>query len=838
MSGQGPKSRWGSLLSQAVAGVEARLDTILAEEDAANKEAPKPSPSPTPSQQTKPPGPSRSDSTRSKQNDRLQERLARAVAAKQAASKGEGTSTKPTPTTSPRQSLDIPNRTSTDSAAAAPIPQNTTPSASPRASQDTGRKSPDATEKSTEDTGDAPAVPQAALSPDANAAPASEVADDSAQAGPEEGTVTDVKDDRIRQLEKALEELAVQQQEETHSYVEQIDALQAKLQYLAREATGFARKEAKEAPAGSIEKKLAEKDIQIAGLMEEGKNLASTEQKLRTVIKTLRSKVAENEKEINNIKISKGKVEQELEAARRRSRRADDLEKYQGELHKRIGQSQKEIDALKSVVAGKDKTIADLQAQLQKAAEEKDTLTAKVNDEALAKERQRVRELEEEVSDLKVEKDLIADRREARELELKDKAERAAERARVIEVELKSEIQVMESKLESMRVMAEEVSSGAMGDSQAKLLRQVETLQTQYAIATENWQGIESTLQARISNLEKDRNEAQHRESEMRKKAREAALRAKRHEEELEDAKTQIPTIQEDLKARQSEIEALKKRSEEAEAAAAEAKAELERLKVALAEEKAVDREQDRQGQWIEDAPAQSFKSGSRPESPSVSMPTRSSSTDFLGFGSLSSKFRKHSAPSSNGDPLERYTSRRTSVQPSSRPSVLTGNSFNLPPILSPTIEALPSTPSIHPLERQDTFDSAERSSSPQQIAQDMVSVSTVAAGPSVQLVEKLSAAIRRLETEKVATKEELTRISSQRDEARAEMVSLMREVDQGKKAAEEVAKLRADVAEVNQRYETTLELLGEKSEMVEELKADVDDVKAMYRDLVERTIK
>lgn len=51
MSGQGFKPKWGSLLSQAVAGVEARLDNILAEED-----TPKPTPSPTPSQQPKPPG--------------------------------------------------------------------------------------------------------------------------------------------------------------------------------------------------------------------------------------------------------------------------------------------------------------------------------------------------------------------------------------------------------------------------------------------------------------------------------------------------------------------------------------------------------------------------------------------------------------------------------------------------------------------------------------------------------------------------------------------------------------------------------------------------------------
>lgn len=297
------------------------------------------------------------------------------------------------------------------------------------------------------------------------------------------------------------------------------------------------------------------------------------------------------------------------------------------------------------------------------------------------------------------------------------------------------------------------------------------------------------------------------------------------------------------MKAYQSQIETLGKRAEEAEAALAEAKAELERQKTTLAEEKAAATrdQQDRQGSWIDTAPSSSFRSGSRPESPSASMPSRSFSTELLGFGSLSSKFRKHSAPSSNGDPMERYASRRPSVQPlSSRPSIYTEKSSNpLPSILSPTIEALPAVPSIHPLERNDTFDSAEgMSSSPQQIAQDMVSVSTVAAGPSVQLVEKLSAAIRRLETEKVAAKEELTRISAQRDEARAEIVALMRSVEKGRQAGEEVAKLQAQVDEVNERYETTLELLGEKSELVDELKADVEDVKAMYRDLVERTIK
>ena len=106
--------------------------------------------------------------------------------------------------------------------------------------------------------------------------------------------------------------------------------------------------------------------------------------------------------------------------------------------------------------------------------------------------------------------------------DLQDKAERTAERARAAEVEMKTEMQSLESRLEVMRVRAEESSSSAMGDSQAKLLRQVETLQTQYSIASENWQGIESTLLARIGDLEKERDEAQQRESDMRKKAREA----------------------------------------------------------------------------------------------------------------------------------------------------------------------------------------------------------------------------------------------------------------------------------------------------------------------------
>ena len=311
------------------------------------------------------------------------------------------------------------------------------------------------------------------------------------------------------------------------------------------------------------------------------------------------------------------------------------------------------------------------------------------------------------------------------------------------------------------------------------------------------------------------------------------------------------------MKSYQSQLDALRKRAEEAEAALAVSRAELERQNQAWEAER--EEKQNRHAErrpWLEDLPSGPFlKSDSRPASPQLSMPHRTFSTDFLGIQSLTSKVRKASAPSSNSDAGAadqnvKGVARRPSAQLVTR--VTNHSTVNLSgpsaSLFSPSIEALPTPSSTHPLDRElqlpgelrreDTFDSVETSSSPHQIMQDMVSVSTAGAGPSVQLVERMSAAIRRLESEKVAAREELARISRQRDEARAEIVALMRETEGGKAAAQRVAALEAELADTKTRYETTLEVLGEKTELVEELKADVQDVKAMYRDLVERTIK
>lgn len=79
---------------------------------------------------------------------------------------------------------------------------------------------------------------------------------------------------------------------------------------------------------------------------------------------------------------------------------------------------------------------------------------------------------------------------------------------------------MLESRLESYRARAEEVSSGSSSDVHAKFLRQIEMLQNQYSVASENWQGIETSLLSRITGLENERDEMMKKEADVRRKAR------------------------------------------------------------------------------------------------------------------------------------------------------------------------------------------------------------------------------------------------------------------------------------------------------------------------------
>jgi TATA element modulatory factor len=322
-------------------------------------------------------------------------------------------------------------------------------------------------------------------------------------------------------LQEDLENSSAQHQEEIHGYIERIDALQAKLMYVSRESVESARKAAASAPSGSTEKKMAEKDEQIALLMEEGQKLSKAELRHMTVIKKLRARTSEIEKERAEVLRHVENVERENSALSERLKSAEAAEKQANEYQKALTQAQKEIEAQITERDEKNIAIAELKAQLSESVSQSKANEAKLARDLLEQERRRVGELENTLMSLKIEKELAAGRTKARIEELQAMNEREAERARVVDVEMRAEQQALESKLEVLRARAEEASSGVIGDAQAKLLRQIETLQTQYAVARENWQGIEASLASRVTGLEKERDDALKREMDIRRRSRE-----------------------------------------------------------------------------------------------------------------------------------------------------------------------------------------------------------------------------------------------------------------------------------------------------------------------------
>lgn len=409
----------------------------------------------------------------------------------------------------------------------------------------------------------------------------------------------------------------------------------------------------------------------------------------------------------------------------------------------------------------------------------------------------------------------------------------------------------LETKLEILRSRTEEVSSNASGDSQVKLLRQIETLQTQYALASENWQGIEGSLTARVAALEKERDELAKRESDIRRKAREVNSKSRKLEEELDSSGDQTRALEHELAENKTQLTKLQSRLSQVEKELESATASFDQQKK-IWEAELTQKIEDEKTKWRLEATSAATQSpiSGLGDNQSQFLSPQTSSLSGTMFG------RKHSAEQSIGMNSRRGIPRnvsselllsidtqqppsirrmgsaqqqRTPVFPGTPPrqnssSTTNGNGYPAAP------------PSIHTVD--DSADAFERSSSPHRTVGDMISVSTVGAGPSVQLVERMSAAVRRLESEKAVSKEELARLAAQRDEAREEVVALMREADEKRGQTKLVEKLQRELQDVNARYETTLEALGEKSEQVEELQSDVDDLKRIYKDLVQRTMQ
>ncbi|KAF2189708.1 hypothetical protein K469DRAFT_46577 [Zopfia rhizophila CBS 207.26] len=475
------KSGWGSLLSGAVAGLESRLDTILAEDDQASarsraaeaavkQEATEKAAAEKQRLQVEQ-GLSR-NSSRSRPNSRLQDRLAKAVnkGTERPRSNSGASSDMPSRPESPAlrstAAADT-SRTSIDSRVSETVPE-TVPTAKEEVPKPDDSKS-DAAPRPSTDSARADTTPEAVISeqPSSIAMPSMPIPSiltpqttsprqslDSTLSRPsfEISTPADLEppiprspvtiEAELSSLRKTHEETLRDHREELNSHLERIDALQSKLTYLSQQLASSAKAASSSSDSTPADKKLAEKDAQIAALMDEGQNLSKTEFKHLTTIKKMRIKAQETDKEITNLKQRLSKAEKSIGEATDRAKRAENAEKAAQEKLKIVGKIEKDIEIIRAEREEAGFTIAELRRQLNDALSRAEDAEKRVQKGALEAEKRVTASLKEDIENLRIEKKLAEDRAKREIQDVKEDATRQQERAKVAELELRGEIAV------------------------------------------------------------------------------------------------------------------------------------------------------------------------------------------------------------------------------------------------------------------------------------------------------------------------------------------------------------------------------------------------------------
>ncbi|KAL8252404.1 hypothetical protein R6Q59_036097 [Mikania micrantha] len=94
-------------------------------------------------------------------------------------------------------------------------------------------------------------------------------------------------------------------------------------------------------------------------------------------------------------------------------------------------------------------------------------------------------------------------------------------------------------------------------------------------------------------------------------------------------------------------------------------------------------------------------------------------------------------------------------------------------------------------------------------------------------------AALRQKEGELASYMSRLASMESIRDSLAEELVKMTEECEKLRSEVSQLPGLKADIEALRRRHSAALELMGERDEELEELRADIVDLKEMYREQV-----
>lgn len=554
---------------------------------------------------------------------------------------------------------------------------------------------------------------------------------------------------------------------------------------------------------------IAAKDRQLEQLLEEGKALSRKELRLNNTIKGLRKRIEELENELSKTKQASVKAEAERSDYASRLKQLQQIERRQADRIKTLSPLEGQVAQLRLEASDSAQLVKALQAQTAAQAARLEELDARRHE--LVSLRQEYRDLKEQHTNV------VRDFGEQRNALLANLDKSFAERAS-LEQRLQAEIASLQSHTELYRAKAEEATSATSESQISRLLHQIETLHFQHSEQNKNWLQIESTLSQKTRLLSNELAQMKRQLAEAHASAKQSTRNTKRLEDEVVQGKEDCARMRAELAAERSrraeaedKLEAERAHSESQLSVQAEklreAKLELEKqasVKASTGEDAWTN------PVYLNSSRNLSLDSFRLPVSAGRPGPHRSMSwRSMFSTGDQGMTTRRSSVfspedvaldeePSGPGTPVPR------AIQESPPPDVLSpGRSLGS---------------MQHPLE-QEEFASMATSTKP---------------SLNIGMLEKLSSVVRRLEGEAVVAREELARSALQKREAQEECAALLVQLDGMRAVQTELETARAEMAALEERHNTTLDLLGERSERLNEMQQDIADMKELYTAQIE----
>ncbi|XP_072136638.1 TATA element modulatory factor isoform X1 [Mobula birostris] len=110
--------------------------------------------------------------------------------------------------------------------------------------------------------------------------------------------------------------------------------------------------------------------------------------------------------------------------------------------------------------------------------------------------------------------------------------------------------------------------------------------------------------------------------------------------------------------------------------------------------------------------------------------------------------------------------------------------------------------------------------------------------GAESSIFENLQSQLKQREGEIAQLQLEISNLERSRAIMAEELVKLTTQNDELQEKVNEIPKLRLQLKDIDQRYNTILQMYGEKAEEAEELRLDLEDVKNMYKTQIDELLK